>query len=125
MSFLKTVTPRVRETYSEELVRQVRRALAHLPNVEEKRMFSGISFMVEEKMCLSVGRAGVMCRIDPATHGEALQRKGCTTVLMQGREYKGWVRVTEEGMKSKQDLEYWVQLALAFNSRASKSPKRA
>jgi TfoX/Sxy family transcriptional regulator of competence genes len=121
MSFIKTVTPRVREDYSEELACRIRRSLAHLPNVEEKKMFSGISFLVDEKMCISVGKTGVMLRIDPAIHDEALQRKGCTTVMMQGREYKGWIRLTEEGMKSRQDFEHWLRLALEFNGKARKS----
>ena len=125
MSFLKTVTPRVKEAYSEELVRRARLLLAHLPNVEEKKMFSGISFMVDGKMCISVGKTGVMCRIDPSVHAEALKKKGSSTVVMQGREYKGWILVTEEGMKTKQDFEHWVQLALDFNGRAKKARKHS
>jgi TfoX/Sxy family transcriptional regulator of competence genes len=123
MSFIKTVTPRLREDYSEEVARRIRRSLAHLPNVEEKKMFSGISFLVDEKMCISVGKTGIMFRIDPAIHEEALQKNGCATVTMQGREYKGWIRITEDGMKSRQDFEHWVHLALEFNGKARKSKK--
>jgi len=32
-----------------------------------------------------------MCRIDPANHYMALGRKGCTTVVMKGRDYR-WLR---------------------------------
>jgi hypothetical protein len=31
---------------------------------------------------------------------------------MKGREYKGYVYINEEGIKTKKDLDYWIQLAL-------------
>jgi len=41
--------------YNENLTNRVREALAHLPNVEEKKMFGGIAFMVDCKMCITIG----------------------------------------------------------------------
>ncbi len=36
-----------------------------IDNVEEKKMFRGMTFMVDGKMCVSVGDDEIMCRIDP------------------------------------------------------------
>jgi hypothetical protein len=66
--------------YSEKLAERVRMALAHIPAVEEKKMFRGITFMVNGKMCISVGDDMLMCRIDPELHATAIQKKGCRTV---------------------------------------------
>jgi len=110
--------------YNEKLTKRIREALAHLPNVEEKRMFSGITFMVNGKMCVSAGDDRMMCRIDPELHDEAVKKKGCRTVEMKGRQYKGYVYVSEEGMKSQKDFDYWIELALDFNKRAKATPKR-
>jgi len=110
--------------YNEKLTARIREALAHLPNVEEKRMFRGVTFMVNEKMCISAGDNKIMCRIDPSIHEEALKRKGCETVKMKGREYKGYVYVSEEGIKTKKDLDYWIRLALEFNKLAKSSKKK-
>ena len=41
--------------YSERLALKIRHALADLPNVVEKKMFGGIAFMVDGKMCLHRG----------------------------------------------------------------------
>ena len=109
---------------NEVLTDRVRSALAHIPRVEEKKMFGGITFMVNGKMCISVGHNRLMCRIDPALHETATQRKGARTVKMKGREYKGFVYVHEEGIKSKKDFDYWVRLSLDFNKRAKSSRKR-
>jgi TfoX/Sxy family transcriptional regulator of competence genes len=110
--------------YNEKLTAKIRDALAQVPNVEEKKMFRGVTFMVNDKMCITAGDNKIMCRIDPSVHEQALKRKGCETVKMKGREYKGFVYVSEEGMKTKKDLDYWVQLSLEFNKRAKSSKKK-
>jgi TfoX/Sxy family transcriptional regulator of competence genes len=66
--------------YNEELAERVREALAHLPKVEEKKMFGGIAFMVNDKMCITVGKDRIMCRIDPAIHDDILAKKGTRTM---------------------------------------------
>ena len=43
---------------------------------------------------------------------------------MKGRDYKGYVRVNEEAMKSKKDFEYWIGLALEFNKKAKAAKKK-
>ena len=87
-------------------------------------MFGGIAFMVEDKMCVSLGKGRIMCRIDPAPHDEALRRKGCTTVVMKGRDYRGYVRFDANALSTMGDLDYWVKLALDFNSRAKTSTRK-
>ncbi len=110
--------------YSEILANKIRQTLAHLPIVEEKKMFGGIAFMVDGKMCLTASADRMMCRIDPNIHEEAIKRKGCRTVIMKGREYKGYVYVNEDSLQTKADFNYWVNLALDFNKRAKTSAKK-
>lgn len=106
------------------LTEKLRTALARVPKVEEKKMFRGIAFMVDGKMCLSVGDERIMVRLDPALHDAAVQRPGAETVKMKGRDYKGYIYVGPEGWKAKKDFDHWVSLALDFNKRA-KASKRA
>jgi TfoX/Sxy family transcriptional regulator of competence genes len=103
--------------YDEELVERVRKALAGLPKIEEKKMFGHLAFMVNEKMCVTVGNDKIMCRIDPATHDEMIKIKGCSTVIMREREYKGYVHVDKEILQTEADLAYWVNLVLEFNEK--------
>jgi TfoX/Sxy family transcriptional regulator of competence genes len=53
------------------LLHRVRVALGGAVEVEEKKMFGGIAFMVRGKMCVSVGRDRIMGRIDAALHDSA------------------------------------------------------
>ena len=109
--------------YNEQLADRVRESLMHLPGVKEKRMFSGVSFMVNGKMCVSIRAHDIMCRIDPEVHDTAVEKNGCRAMRMKGQELRGWVLVDEEVLKSKKALEQWVELALEFNKRARKSKK--
>ncbi|HKP97806.1 MAG TPA: TfoX/Sxy family protein [Fibrobacteria bacterium] len=108
---------------NEKLRDRVRDALGPVP-LEEKKMFRGMAFMVRGKMCVTVSDDRIMCRIDPAAHGEAIGKPGCRTVIMKGREYQGFVYVDESALKTRKALDYWVGLALAFNDRAKASRKK-
>jgi TfoX/Sxy family transcriptional regulator of competence genes len=100
---------------TDELTSRIRILLAHVPDVVEKRMFGSTAFMVRDKLCIS-GRADrVMCRIDPALHDTALEREGCRTVVMKGREYRGYVYIDAEAVQTQEALTYWVDLALTYN----------
>lgn len=110
--------------YNEKLAMRIREALVQLHNVEEKKMFRGVTFMVDGKMCVGVSGDELMCRIDPSLHEECVEKKGCRSVVMRGREYKGFVYVSEEGIRTKKDFMYWINLALDFNVRAKASKKR-
>lgn len=110
--------------YNEKLTNRVRSALAHLQQIEEKKMFGGVAFMVNGKLCIGAGDDEIMCRIDPALHDAAIAKKGCRTMEMKGRKLKGYVLISEEGMKTKEDFDYLIGLALDFNERAKATSKK-
>jgi TfoX/Sxy family transcriptional regulator of competence genes len=110
--------------YNEELTDRLRQALADVPKVQERRMFRGIAFMVDGKMCMTVGDTRLMCRIDPALHATAVERNGVSVVKMRGREYRGFLYVEEATIRSPKDLKHWVDLCLDYNKRAKASKKR-
>ena len=108
-----------------ELLSRVRAALAPVPNVKEKGMFGSTAFIVRGKLCISVRAERIMCRIDPAFHDAALERKGCQTVVMRGRQYRGYVYVGAEAVRSISALKCWVDLALNYNKVIASTTKRS
>ncbi|MEO7047618.1 MAG: TfoX/Sxy family protein [Ferruginibacter sp.] len=110
--------------YNEKIANRIRKSLAHLPKVEEKKMFGGLAFMVDDKMCITTGADGIMCRIDPAIYDEVIKNKDCWPVIMKGRQYRGYVHVSEDSIKSKKDFDYWIGLALDYNKMAKVSKKK-
>ena len=75
--------------YNEKLADRIRKALSHVRNVKEKKMFGGLAFIVDNKMCITAGADRIMRRIDPAIHEEVIKRKACRTVIMRGI-VRGW-----------------------------------
>lgn len=111
--------------YNESISNRIREALAEVPDVEEKRMFGGICYMVDGKMCIGVAQDEMMCRVGEDNYEEALERNGCRQMVFTGRPMKGYVFVSEEGMKPKKDFDYWIRLCLEFNPKAKASMKKA
>lgn len=110
--------------YNEELANRVRAALSNQEVVEEKKMMGGLTFMVNGKMCVGVNKKDLMVRLDPAVYDEVLTRKGCREMDITGRPMRGFVFVNKEGFKTKNDMNYWIDLALDFNKRAKISKKK-
>ena len=106
----------------ERLVDRVRAALGAVRQVKEKKMFCSVGFMVRGNLCVTARPTRIMCRIDPATHGAAIKRKGCRTVIMKGRPYPGYVYVDAAAIPTARALSYWVGRALEFNRTL---PRRA
>lgn len=111
-------------SFDEHLAALIRESLAELPNVEEKTMFKGLTFMVDDKMCVSVRDNDIMCRINPDLQEDALSHNGTTEMIHNGRTMKGFIFVNKEVLKTKNDLDYWINLALDFNSIAKSSKKK-
>jgi TfoX/Sxy family transcriptional regulator of competence genes len=110
--------------YNELLTNRIREALASLPKVTEKRMFRGVTFMVDNKMCISAGNDEMMCRIDPEVFETVLEKNGCRPMIHNGRIMKGFVFINEESIRNKRDFNYWINLAIEFNKKATASPKK-
>ena len=110
--------------YDEALAQRVRERLAAQRKVEEKKMMGGLTFMVNGKMCVGILRDDLMARIGPEVHETALTKKGCREMDFTGKPMKGFVFIDPEGTKRKADLDYWIELALDFNTRAKALNKR-
>jgi TfoX/Sxy family transcriptional regulator of competence genes len=110
--------------YNEKLADRTREiiALTH-KNIEEMKMFGGLCFMVNNKMCIGVEKDRLMVRLDPAKYDEVIEKEGCEPMNFTGKPMKGFVFVSEEVLKTKKQLEYWIKLALNYNKIAKASKK--
>lgn len=113
--------------YNEKLADRTREiiSLTH-KNIEEKKMFGGLCFMANDKMCVGVEQERLMVRLDPAKYDEAMEKEGCRPMDFTGKVMKGFVFVDADALNTKKKLEYWIRLALEYNkiAKASKKPVR-
>lgn len=112
--------------YDEKLADRIREYLSNIPGlrVEEKKMFRGLAFMVNGKMCINVSGENLMCRFDPALQNEVAEKNGYEPMVMKGKQLKGYCYVEPAGFKSKRDFEYWMTLCLDYNPQAKSSKKK-
>jgi hypothetical protein len=112
--------------YNLKLADRIREFLAARTGlkIEEKKMFHGLTFMVDEKMCVSISKDNLMCRFDPLRHDEISERQGFQPMIMRGRQYQGFCYVGGDGYTSKKDFEFWVNLCLDYNGKAKKSKRK-
>lgn len=111
--------------YNEKLADRTREIIAATHNItEEKKMFGGLCFMVNDKMCVGVESERLMVRIDPELYEQVMEKKGCRPMDFTGKIMKGYVFVDTAVLNTKTQLDYWVQLALSFNTKAKSSKKK-
>jgi TfoX/Sxy family transcriptional regulator of competence genes len=111
--------------YNEKMADKVREIIAlRSKKVEEKKMFGGLCFMVNNKMCVGVETDRLMVRFDPALTDELMEKEGCKPMDFTSKTMKGFAFVDLDALNTKAKLEYWVNLALDYNKFAKPSKKK-
>ena len=111
--------------YNEKLADRTREiiSLTH-KKVIEKKMFGGLCFMVNDKMCVGVEQERLMVRLDPARYDEVMEKDGCKPMDFTGKIMKGFVFVDLDALNTNKKLNYWIDLALEYNKTAKVSRKK-
>jgi TfoX/Sxy family transcriptional regulator of competence genes len=104
--------------FDENLAQRVRVVLDARADVDERRMFGGIGFLIAGNMCCGVHGEDLIARVDPDDAGELLASEpGARPMDMTGRPLRGWLFVAPEATAEDAELERWVRRAEAFASR--------
>ena len=96
----------------------------------EKKMFGGLCYMVDNKMCCGLlfnknkNTDFLMSRIGEVASKDAMKKEGCHPMDFTGRPMKGYVFVTPDEYDLDEDLEYWIQLCIDFNPIAKAGKKK-
>ncbi|WP_419699919.1 TfoX/Sxy family protein [Mucilaginibacter sp. NFX135] len=110
--------------YDELLANRIRQTLSEQERVDEVKMFQGLCFMVNDKMCVCIRDKDMLCRIGNEQALIALENDNCRQMIMGSRVMKDFVFVEAENLRSAKDLDHWIGLCLQFNKVAKPSKKR-
>ena len=109
--------------FSKHLAERIRYRLRKENVTEEKKMMSGLIFMVNDKMCVGIdidkktGLDRLMVRVGKASHDQLVFKKGSKEMDFTGRVMRGFLFIDPDGFDAEEDLDFWVEKALAFNTK--------
>jgi TfoX/Sxy family transcriptional regulator of competence genes len=111
--------------FDEKMADRVRELITAVQDkVEEKKMFGGLCFMVNDKMCIGVETNRLMVRFDPALTDELMERPGVHPMDFTTKVMKGFVFVDKSVVSTKKELSFWINLAMEYNKVAKVSKKK-
>lgn len=93
------------------------RGLMPARDVTEKRMFGGITFLMNGNMLCCASRQGLMVRVGKGAEAAALSRPFAQPCLGTGRPMAGFIMVEPAGIAESTALTQWLEMARAYVGR--------
>ncbi len=100
--------------YSEKLSKRIEDILKPHDGITKKKMFGGICFLHYGNMLCGINEDKLMARVGPDKYEDCLEYTYCTEMNFTGKPMKGMVYVSEQGIKSKESLNKWINLCMKF-----------
>jgi hypothetical protein len=101
--------------YDEDLANRIRELLGGERSVDEKAMFGGLAFLINGNIAVAASRqGGLLVRVPPDDTETLLARDHVETMVMGGREMRGWLLVAADGLKTKRQLQSWVTRGVGY-----------
>ena len=100
--------------FSEALAGRIRQRLAPRKNVEEKKMFGGVGFLLNGNMLVGVWKDSLIARLGREEGDQALKEPHVKEFDITGRPMRNWVLVEPEGVEDDDQLSGWIQRAVKF-----------
>jgi TfoX/Sxy family transcriptional regulator of competence genes len=86
--------------YDEKLAARIRARLGRRSGVAERKMFGGLTFLVQGNMCCGVHRDALIVRVGPEEARKALAEAYTRVFDLTGRPMKAWVLVVPDGFST-------------------------
>lgn len=101
--------------YDEDLANRISELLGTVRGIEEKRMFGGLAFLLNGHMSVAASHdSGLLVRVAPDDTEKLLGRAHVGLMVMGGREMRGWLRVAPDGLRTKRQLQTWVDRGVEY-----------
>ena len=102
--------------YDQQLVSRIRIMLAGRQGFAEKKMFGGVSFLLNGKMCFGVIRDDLVVRVGPKIYEKTLAMPHARPMDFTGKPLKGFVYVGSKWLSRNAALEKWLGLGMDYAS---------
>ena len=100
--------------YDETLATRLRNYFSNREDIEEKKMFGGLAFMLDGHMCVGANDHRLMARVGPRQYENALKDMHATVMDFTGKPLTGFVYVEPEAIESDSGLHKWIKQCEKF-----------
>lgn len=100
--------------FSESLASRIRDALARRRNVEERKMFGCLCFLLNGNALAGVWKDRLIARLGPKEGEAALREAHVRAFDITGKPMRNWVTVEPEGFEDDGQLKDWTERAMKF-----------
>ena len=100
--------------YDEKLANRIQNIIQRRKGFTQKKMFGGISFLINGKMCCGVIKNDLVVRVNPGSYEKLITEKHVRPMDFTGRPMKGFVYVGPNGCKSTKMIARWVNLSVNY-----------
>jgi TfoX/Sxy family transcriptional regulator of competence genes len=100
--------------YNQSLAKRIRTELVQIPDLQVKKMFGGVAYLVRGNMACGVYGNDLLIRVGTKKYDEALHRPHTRPFETTGRPMSGWIMIEPEGYRSSRDFKAWIEEGLGF-----------
>lgn len=100
--------------YSAELEQCIDRLLIEWQNIEKKKMFGGVCYLLAGNICFGIWQNNVIVRTDVANAANQLLREHVRPFDVTGRPMKGWLLIAAAGCADDATLYSWLLMGQQF-----------
>ena len=102
--------------YDEKLAQRVGDILANKQDVQAKKMFGGVCYLIQGNMACGILNDEVIVRVGKEAYEHSLKLNHTRKFDITGRAMTGWVMVAPAGHQTQKDLSAWIQKGIDFVS---------
>ena len=99
------------------------KTLGRCKGITEKKMFGGLSFLLNGKMCCGVLKDILVVRINPEQSDKFLKKPHVRPMDFTGRPMKGFLYVSSDGCKTDKQLDSWIEHGFAYAASLTSQKK--
>jgi TfoX/Sxy family transcriptional regulator of competence genes len=96
------------------LAARMRAILTRKKNIEERKMFGGVGFLLNGNMLVGVWKDSMIVRLGHDQFDDALGEPHVREFDITGKPMKGWIMVDPDGLQDDDQLNHWIGRATTF-----------
>ncbi len=102
-------------SYDEQLAGRIRALIPPGVGYDERKMFGGLAFLVGGHMAVAAsGQGGILVRCNRDEFEKLAEEPDVEIAVMRGKKMTGWLRVPSGKLKTKKQLQRWVDIGVEY-----------